>query len=201
MTSEVHFDDLLGGEGDDGAILLRPQELGRQVTQVEVRLTLLGAAGNLKISDENILVTFKKLHLSLLPTFLQLTCLSVTSVSADWLLDWSLAAKWARLPITYLAAAYPTQTNFFCTKNISVINFHKNSNFTWRENSSAFLLKNHIQVRFPEKTSTRLKTASKFKGFSEVRKKKKIDPGPVTWLGRIATNSATNIVSVQKCFH
>ena len=56
MTSEVHFDDLLGGEGDDGAILLRPQELGRQVTQVEVGLTLLGAAGNLKISDENILV-------------------------------------------------------------------------------------------------------------------------------------------------
>ena len=113
MTSEVHFDDLLGGEGDDGAILLRPQELGRQVTQVEVGLTLLGAAGNLKISDENILVILKKLHLSLLPIFLKLTCLSVTSVSADWLLDWSLAAKWARLPITYLAAAYPTQTNFF----------------------------------------------------------------------------------------
>ena len=33
---------------------------------------------------------------------------SATHVRADWLLDWSLAAKWARLLITYLAASYLT---------------------------------------------------------------------------------------------
>ena len=35
--------------------------------------------------------------------------LSAPHVRADWLLDWSLAAEWARLLSTYLTAAYPTQ--------------------------------------------------------------------------------------------
>ena len=34
--------------------------------------------------------------------------LSATHVRIDWLLDWSLAAKQAKLLITYLVAAYPT---------------------------------------------------------------------------------------------
>ena len=34
--------------------------------------------------------------------------LSATRVCSDWLLDWSLAAKWGCPLITYLAAAYPT---------------------------------------------------------------------------------------------
>ena len=46
-------------------------------------------------------------------TSLRTTCspaagLSATDVWADWLLDWSLAAKWAQLLITYLCADYPT---------------------------------------------------------------------------------------------
>ena len=34
---------------------------------------------------------------------------SAAHLRADWLFDWSLAAKWARLLITQLTAAYPKQ--------------------------------------------------------------------------------------------
>ena len=47
------------------------------------------------------------LHLSLLPACPTANHL-VTHVCADLLLDWSLAAKWARLLITHLAAVHPT---------------------------------------------------------------------------------------------
>ena len=43
-----------------------------------------------------------------LTTHFPATGLTATYVRADWLLDWSLAAKWVQLLITYLAAAYPT---------------------------------------------------------------------------------------------
>ena len=44
------------------------------------------------------------LHLSFLPT----AGLSAAHICADWLLPWSLAAKWGHLLTTNLAAAYPT---------------------------------------------------------------------------------------------
>ena len=47
------------------------------------------------------------LHLSLLPACPTANH-SATHVCADLLLDWSLAAKWARLLTTHLAVAKPT---------------------------------------------------------------------------------------------
>ena len=44
----------------------------------------------------------------LLTTHFSTTGLSAIDVHADWLLDRSLAAKWAKLLITYLDAAYLT---------------------------------------------------------------------------------------------
>ena len=47
--------------------------------------------------------------LSLLSTRCPTAGLSATHFHPDWLLDWSLAAKWVQLLITYLTAAYLTQ--------------------------------------------------------------------------------------------
>ena len=44
----------------------------------------------------------------LLSAHFPLTGLSATHFCADWLINWSLAAKWARLLITQLTVAYPT---------------------------------------------------------------------------------------------
>ena len=49
-----------------------------------------------------------QLFLSLLSTRFPSAGLSVAHFCAGWLLDWSLAAKWARLLITQQTAAYPT---------------------------------------------------------------------------------------------
>ena len=51
------------------------------------------------------------LHLWLLPAF-HSAGLSDTNIRADWLHDWSLAAKWARILITYLDAANPIHQIF-----------------------------------------------------------------------------------------
>ena len=47
--------------------------------------------------------------ISLLTTRFPTAGLSAAHVHPDWLLDWSLAAKWVELLITYLTAAYLTQ--------------------------------------------------------------------------------------------
>jgi hypothetical protein len=48
LTSRVEFDELFGGEGDEGLELLRPQKVGRQIAQLQHRLTLFPSANNLK---------------------------------------------------------------------------------------------------------------------------------------------------------
>ena len=44
-------------------------------------------------------------HLILISTRFPAAGLSTSHIRADWLHDWSSAAKWARLLITYLVAA------------------------------------------------------------------------------------------------
>ena len=44
----------------------------------------------------------------LLSTHFPSAGLSATHFQVDWLLDWSVAAKWAQPLITQLTAAYPT---------------------------------------------------------------------------------------------
>ena len=51
---------------------------------------------------------------SLLTTCFPTAGLSATHVCADWLLDWSLAAKWAQLLISQQTAAYPTHRRSKC---------------------------------------------------------------------------------------
>ena len=58
--------------------------------------------------QEMLPVNEKSETLSSLPTRFSSAGLSAAHFRTDWLLNWSLAAKWARQLITQLTAAYPT---------------------------------------------------------------------------------------------
>ena len=71
-----------------------------------------GKAGLLRFYPNKEVVSFV-LHLSFSMGFPS-AGLSAAHFRADWLRDWSLAAKWPRLLITQLTAAYPPHQRSKC---------------------------------------------------------------------------------------
>ena len=81
-------------------------EVNHLASQSQIRLNDTNEV--LKSLEERLRATEVLFFSSLLSTRFPSAGLSATHFHADWLLYWSLAAKWARLLITQLTAAYPT---------------------------------------------------------------------------------------------